>query len=680
MKKILFLTTCLFTSLFMTAQNRTQPKPGPAPTINIGKPQSFTLPNGLQVLVVENHKLPRVSYTLTLDNMPYVEGAKKGVANLTSSMIGNGTTSIAKEAFNEEIDFLGAEISFYNSGASGSGLSKYAGRILELLADGALHPTFTQADFEKEKSKLLESLKADEKSVPAVARRVENILAFGPAHPSGEYLNEASINQVTLEDVIANYKTYFVPENAYLIIIGDVQLAKVKKQVEKLFGAWPKAAAPKITYPDPIDVAQTQINFIDMPNAVQSEISVMNITNLKMSDPDYFAAIVANQVVGGDFNSYLNMNLREKHGWTYGAGSSINPSKYVSRFSTFAQVRNAVTDSAVVEVLKELKRIRTEKVAEDVLQNVKAGYVGRFVMQIEKPQTVASYALRLRTQKLPENFYENFIQNINAVTADDVLRVANTYFKVDQLRIVVTGKGSEVAPKLAELNLPIFYYDKFGNPITEKKEARTIPAGLTASAVISTYLNAIGGEKAARSVQTVVSLATGMVQGFPVELTTKTTATHQQVREIKAMGMSMLKQVVNEKNTYVTQQGKKMPLSPNEIAVLKAAAVPFEELDLLNKKTITLKGIESFNETDCYVVQDGVNSFYFACDSGLKLGESKSIETKEGALTETTSFSDYKAVNGILFPHKTTLNIGMEIELITTDIKLNASIPATDFE
>lgn len=112
MKKILFLTTCLFISLYMTAQNRTQPKPGPAPSINIGKPQTFTLPNGLQVLVVENHKLPRVSYTLTLDNMPYVEGAKKGISSLTSSMIGNGTTSIAKEAFNEEIDFLGAEISF----------------------------------------------------------------------------------------------------------------------------------------------------------------------------------------------------------------------------------------------------------------------------------------------------------------------------------------------------------------------------------------------------------------------------------------------------------------------------------------------------------------------------------------------------------------------------------------
>jgi len=152
------------------------------------------------------------------------------------------------------------------------------------------------------------------------------------------------------------------------------------------------------------------------------------------------------------------------------------------------------------------------------------------------------------------------------------------------------------------------------------------------------------------------------------------------VREIKAMGMTMMKQVVNDKNTYVLQQGQKVPLSATEIAALKAAAVPFEELDLLTKKTISLKGIESFNETDCYVVQDGANSFYFACDSGLKLGESKTVETKEGDLSETTYFSEYKAVNGLQFPHKTLLNIGMEIELITTEIKLNESIPAADFQ
>ncbi|MEY4334994.1 MAG: hypothetical protein RLZZ196_3744, partial [Bacteroidota bacterium] len=156
MKKSIIILSSLFISAIMQGQIIPQPKSGPAPTIKIGKPESFQLKNGLKVMVVENHKLPRVSFTLTLDNAPYAEGAKKGVADLTSSLIGNGTKKISKTAFNEEIDFMGANLSFSSNGASGSALSKYSGRVLELLADGALNPIFTQAEFDKEKAKMIE--------------------------------------------------------------------------------------------------------------------------------------------------------------------------------------------------------------------------------------------------------------------------------------------------------------------------------------------------------------------------------------------------------------------------------------------------------------------------------------------------------------------------------------------
>ena len=381
----------------MQAQDRTQPKPGPAPKFNFNKPETFKLQNGLTVMVVENHKLPRVSFSLSTDNTPYAEGTKKGVDNLTSALVGNGTLKTPKDKFNEEIDFLGAEINFYSSGASASGLSKYAKRILELMAEGSLSPNFTQEELDKEKEKLIEGLKTDEKNVAAVASRVENVLAFGLNHPNGEYISEQTIKNVTLEDVKLYYNSYFVPENAYLVIIGDVKFKEIKALVESLFGSWSKATAPKLTYSDPKNVQFTQINFVDMPNAVQSEISVVNTTNLKLSDADYFPVIVMNQVLGGDFNSYLNMNLREAHGWTYGARSGIGANKYSAvKFKANSQVRNAVTDSAVVEFLKEIKRIRTELVDAENLKNVKAGYVGKFVMQIEKPQTIAQYALNIQ--------------------------------------------------------------------------------------------------------------------------------------------------------------------------------------------------------------------------------------------------------------------------------------------
>ena len=400
MKKFIYIAASLFLTITMQAQDRPQPKAGPAPTININKPQSFVLKNGLKVLVVENHKLPRVSFNLTLDNPPYAEGSKKGVSDILSGMLGNGTETITKDVFNEEIDFLGASINFYASGASGNGLSRYSKRILELMADGALNPLFDKAEFEKEKEKIIEGLKADEKSVSAIARRVEDVLVFGKDHYRGEYTSEETLKNVTFDDVILNYNTYFVPANAYLVIVGDVNFKEVKKEVERLFGSWKKATAPQLTYTAPKDVQYSQINFIDTPNAVQSEIALVNLSNLKMTDKEYFSVLLANQILGGGGEGRLFLNLREKHGWTYGAYSSIGSGKYISKFRSSASVRNTVTDSAVVEFFNELKRIKTDLVSEEDLRNAKAKYVGNFVMQIEKPSTIAGYALNKETQGL----------------------------------------------------------------------------------------------------------------------------------------------------------------------------------------------------------------------------------------------------------------------------------------
>ncbi len=465
MKKTAFLLFISFLTGIMQAQTRTQPKAGVSPIVNIKKPQTFVLPNGLKVMVVEDHKLPRVTFNLATDNAPYAEGNKKGVNELCSAMIGKGSKNISKDVFNEEIDFLGANISFSAQGAFASSLSKYGGRILELMADGSLHPDFSPIEFEKEKEKLLEGLKSQEKSVPFIAEIVGNALAFGTNHPSGEFTTEATLKNTTLDDVIANYQTYFVPENAYLVIVGDVKYKAIKPIVEKLFGSWPKRSAPKTTYIDPENVPFTQINFIDVPYAVQSDISLVNTLNLKMNDPDFFAAVLATNILGGDFNSYLNMNLREQHGWTYGASSTIGSGKYVTKIRSTSAVNSMATDSAVVEFIKEIKKIRTIKVSDQFLNNIKAGFIGRFVMRAEKPETIARHALNIETDDLPLDFYENYIKIINAVTPEDILRAANKYFLIDNTRIVIVGKGEEVIPGLEKLKIPMFYFDKYGNPI-----------------------------------------------------------------------------------------------------------------------------------------------------------------------------------------------------------------------
>jgi predicted Zn-dependent peptidase len=682
MKKIIIVLSGLFLTLTMQAQDRTQPKPGPSPVIKINKPQTFTLPNGLQVMIVENHKLPKVSFSLNIDNTPYAEGTKKGVSSLTSSLIGNGSKKISKDAFNEEIDFLGAELSFYASGASGSSLSKYSGRILELMADGALNPNFTQEEFDKEKDKLLENLKTQEKSVAAVAGRVQNVLAFRKDHPSGEYLIEETIKNVTLADVENNYNTYFVPENAYLIIIGDVKFKDTKKAVEKLFSSWTKASAPTVKYTDPVNVQYSQINFVDMPNAVQSEISLQNTVNLKMTDKDYFATIVANQILGGDFNSYLNMNLREAHGWTYGARSGIGGSKYVSTFRASTQVRNAVTDSAVVEFFKEIKKIRTEKVTEEMLANVKAGYVGKFVMQIEKPQTVAGYALRIKTQGLPEDFYENYIKNINAVTAEEVMAAANKYFLEDNIRVVIVGKGIEVLPGLEKLKIPMFYFDKFGAPTTKPVMKKAVPAGVTVKSVITTYLNAIGGEKALIAVKTIAMTGSTTIPQAPSPLTytSKVDSKGKMMVELAMGTMSLMKQVVNEKEGYASQQGQKMKLEGDALAKAKAGALPFEELTFATKTDLVLTGIEPINGNDAYALKNGDATLYYDVKTGLKIADSETQDQGGKKVTMMTYYNDYRDVKGLKVPFNIVKNVGIELDIKIAAVKINEGVSDADFQ
>ncbi|MEY4433085.1 MAG: hypothetical protein RLZZ44_1218, partial [Bacteroidota bacterium] len=517
---------------------------------------------------------------------------------------------------------------------------------------------------------------------PDVAKRVNDFLTFGKDHPNGEYVTEATIKNVTLADVQANYNSYFVPENAYLIIVGDVKFAETKKAVEKLFGSWKKAVAPVQVYAEPKDVAFSQINFVDMPNAVQSEVAVVNLVNLKMTDPDYFPALIANQILGGDFNSYLNMNLREAHGWTYGARSSIRGDKRITKFEASTQVRNAVTDSTVVEIFKEYKKIRTEKVTDEMLASVKAGYIGRFVMQIEKPQTVAGYALRIQTQNLPSDFYENYIKNINAVSADDVLRVANKYFLADNSRILIVGKGADVVPALEKLKIPILFFDKYGNAVEKPVFKKEVPKGMTAKTVLDNYIKAIGGEKAALAVKTIAMVGSTTIPQAPAPLSfnSKIDVKGKLAVELAMGGMSLMKQVVNEKGGFVIQQGKKVELTGKDLEDMKAAATPIEELSLLKKPEVSLTGIETINGTEAYALKNGKTTLYYDVKSGLKIADVITIDQGGKTMNKTNSYLDYREVKGVKVPFNMIQNVGFELNIKMTEVKINEGVSDADFQ
>ena len=508
MNKILYTLTLLLTfPAFAQVDRSQQPQPGPAPVIQLGEPESFTLKNGLKVLIVENNKLPRASVTLSLDNPPIAEGELAGVSAMTAALLGKGSKKIDKDSFNEEVDFMGATINFGSQSASASSLSRYFSRVLELMADAALHPNFTQQEFEKERDILLDGIKSGEKSVTNAARRVENLLAFGKSHPYGEFISKESVEKISLGDVKSFYKRYFLPNNAYLIVVGDVETEKLKEQVKKLFGKWKKKDFPNIDIPEVNNASSTQIDFVNMPNAVQTEVSVQNTVSLRKKDADYFPLLIANGILGGGGEARLFLNLREDKGYTYGSYSRMGNNKFTdSRFLASASVRNAVVDSAVVELLYEVDRMRNEVVSDEELNRAKAKYVGSFVRAVEQPSTVASYALEIETEDLPDDFYTTYLESINSVTKEDIQRVAQKYFLVNQARVVVTGKASEVLDNLEKVQfngnvVPVSYYDKYGNVI-DRPASFELPDGVSAQSILANYIDAIGGLDALNVIQT----------------------------------------------------------------------------------------------------------------------------------------------------------------------------------
>ena len=335
-----------------------------------------------------------------------------------------------------------------------------------------------------------------------------------------------------------------------------------------------------------------------------------------------------------------------------------------------------------MEFIKEIKKIRTEKVSEKALTDVKARYIGRFVMQVEKPQSVARYALNIETEDLPEDFYENYIKNINAVTPEQVQLAANKYFLVDNTRIVIAGKGADVIPGLESLKIPIFYFDKYGNPVEKPVLKKEVPAGVTAKIVLDNYIKAIGGEKAVATVKTISMLGSTTIPQAPSPLTftNKVDSRGKLMVEIAMGPMSLMKQVVNEKGAYVVQQGQRKNIEGTDLAEMKAGAIPFEEVQLAKKTGIVLAGIESINGSEAYAVQNGKTTMYYDTKSGLKIAESKTMEQAGKTMTQTTNYGDYRVVKGVKIPFNIIQNVGFELDIKMSDVKINEGVTDADFQ
>ncbi len=683
----MFLLQNSFAQIKIDRSNK--PAAGPAPAITFKDPVTFTMPNGMTVMVVENHKLPKVRASLNIDRGPITEGKKAGLLDMMGGMLGEGTTSMSKDKFDEAVDAIGADVNVFSSGGSASALTRYFEKAFMLMADGLKNPSFPQASFEKLKSQTITGLKSSEKSAAAIAGRVSQALSFGKTTAQGEFTTEASVKALTLEDVKDAYKNYITPSRSYLTFVGDITPATAKALVTKAFANWTGKKLELETLTAIKNPEKTEIDFVDLPTAVQGELSAGNIVSNPMGGKDYHALLLANQILGGGAESKLFMNLREKHGFTYGAYSSVGSGRFQSLFKAGAAVRTDKVDSAVQEMVAEILNMRDGKVTEEELTIAKAKYNGSFALGMEDPSRAATYASNILINNLPKDYYRTYLQKINAVTIDDIKRVSKNYFSESNARIVIVGNEKKIIPGLMRLGYPIKKYDKYADLVVEEvKEVKVTETpnntdAVSGNSIMQDYFKAIGGKEEAAKITSMISTMGMEMMGREISGIEKKMAPNKSLTEMKMGEMTVYKKVFDGAKGFTQQGPQKADFNEGEIkeALDEKGVIP--QLFYNNKEYI---GKGKVGDEETYrlkvIFPSGRTSVQqYSAKTGLLLQEETTSKEGDVDITSTTEYKDYKKVGNLLFPHNIISSAdGQEFNIKISEIKLNTGVTEADFK
>ncbi len=460
-----YLLSMIITTLMINVMNSQEldrskrPTGKNAPALKLPQIQKAQLSNGLQVWLMERHQLPLVAFNLVLhagsDQDPLNQ---PGLASMTADVLDEGTKSRDALQISEEIESIGAS---FGVGSSWDGsfltlscLSKFMAKGLDVFADVLLNPVFPQKEFERLQKQRITSLMQQKDQATAIANNAFSRIIYGSNHPYGANPSgtDASVKGMTVADLQKFYQSFYKPNNATLIVVGDTKLSDVVPLLEKVIGQWTKGDVPKSTLPEPTLVDKTTIYLVDKPGAPQSEIRI-GYPALARSTPDYFAVSVMNRMLGGQFMSRINLNLREKRGFTYGARSGFNFLKGKGPFSASAGVHSVKTDSSVQEFLYEIKLMHDKGITAEELEFVKKGLIGNFALNFETSGQIAGALQSLILYGLPENYFDNYLQNIEAITVQDVQRVSAKYLDTSKMAVVVVGDVSAVKGGLEALGV-----------------------------------------------------------------------------------------------------------------------------------------------------------------------------------------------------------------------------------
>ncbi len=452
------------------AQAAALPKAGPDPKLSLPPIAKTKLSNGLEVWMVEQRELPIVAVNLVLKTGSANEPTDKtGVAGMMTSLLDDGTKTRSAVDIANQLSGIGASLnaggSWDSTSVSLQTLTKNLDKALDIYADVIMNPEFPSTELEGLRGRLVVGLRQQKSNPNAIANVAFNKVLYGP-HPYGRDTTEAGLRAITRDDVLSYYRATFSPQNGVLIVVGDIDKKSMTASLEKALAGWKgNGAAAARSLGEAKSPEKTAIYLVDRPNSAQSVVSIGQVGIDRMSD-DFFPVAIMNSILGGAITSRISMNLREDKGYTYGARSSFSFRRGAGPFSAGGDMQTAVTKESILELMKELRGIRGEiPVTQRELDYNKQSIIRRFPAAFETNASISSQLSNLIVYDLPDSYFNDYITKINAVSLDDVNRVARKYLDPDKMAIVIVGDRKVIEPGLKELGYPIILLNTDGDPV-----------------------------------------------------------------------------------------------------------------------------------------------------------------------------------------------------------------------
>lgn len=434
------------------------PELGPPASLKLPELQRFKLSNGLPVVLMEKPGVPVVQVNLLVNTGSAMDpSGKSGMASVTAAMLDEGAGTRTSLELADAIDYLGARISsFSGQHTSAVALHTPVSKLepaLALMADIAIRPTFPKEELERLRKERLTTLAQWHDQPRAIASVEFSKVLYGSRHPYGipSMGNEQSLRSFQVGDLQRFHKSYYHPNNATLIVVGDVTRSSVERSLNTAFGSWSGGTTATVNWADVEQIEERIVYLVDKPGAAQSEIRIGRIGVTRMTE-DYFPLIVMNTILGGSFTSRLNQNLRETHGYSYGAGSFFDMRPLPGPFLAYSAVQTDVTDKALVEFMKELDGI-LQPVPDDELTRAKNYVALGYPDNFESVAQIAGMLGELITYHLPDSYFNTYVDRILSVTKDDVLRVAKKYLDPKKMAVVVVGDRKAIEQGIRKLKL-----------------------------------------------------------------------------------------------------------------------------------------------------------------------------------------------------------------------------------